>query len=193
MTTPLEVNSSEFGFNRRVEAESLQYGDSQKTIKATKSECEILKQRFDLQDLKHLSATLKIRRRGTGNLTNVSIKGHLDAAIKQICVITLEPFNSVIKSNFETTFHARVFEKLCDIDVFLEAKDPPELIIDGIIDLGELVSQILALEIDIHPRKPFATFDLSIAKMLDDTEITNYLSIKHPFAALQKLKIKSKD
>jgi uncharacterized metal-binding protein YceD (DUF177 family) len=193
MTTALELNLSEFGFSRSVEAETLKHGKSQKTLKATKNECKTLKQRFDLLDLRHLSATLNIQRRGTGSHTNVIIKGHLDAEITQICVITLEPFNSVIKSKFASTFDARNFEELGDINLYLKIEDTPELIVDGIIDLGELISQNLALEINLHPRKPGATIDLSTTMMLSSSEIKNELSIKHPFAALQKLNIKSKD
>jgi uncharacterized metal-binding protein YceD (DUF177 family) len=77
--------------------------------------------------------------------------------------------------------------------VYLQIEDPPELIVEGIIDLGELISQNLALEINLHPRKLGATIDLSTATMLSSSKINNELSIKHPFAALQKLKIKSKD
>ena len=64
------------------------------------------------------------------------------------------------------------------------------MINDDIIELGELISQILALEIDLHSRKPWAKIDLSNLTTLNHAKRTNDLSVKHPFAALQKLKIK---
>jgi uncharacterized metal-binding protein YceD (DUF177 family) len=40
----------------------------------------------------------------------------------------------------------------------LDAVDPPDLIEDGIIDLGGYVVEHLALELDPFPRKPGAEF-----------------------------------
>src|ERR1700728_3051749 len=59
-----------------------------------------------------------------------------------------------------------------------EVPDPPEPIIDGVIDLGRLATDALFLAIDPYPRRPDATFDLP-AEIIDPAD--------HPFAALKAL------
>jgi uncharacterized metal-binding protein YceD (DUF177 family) len=193
MISSSEISEAVNEFSRPVEADTFQHGTSEKTFKATKDECEALKQRFGIEALKHLSAKLGISRRGSGGRIKITVNGRLDAAITQNCVITLDPFDTAIKSQFQTTFDARDFEELGDIDVDLQVDDQPEPIIDGIIDLGELISQSLALEIDLHPRKPRTESVLNTLNKSKNSDISDDIITEHPFAALQKLKIKSKD
>jgi len=193
MTSSSEISLAVTEFSRPVEADSFQHGTSEKTFKATKDECEALRQRFDFEGLKHLSAKLKISRRGSGGRMKITVNGRLNAAITQNCVITLESFDTAIKSEFQTIFDARDFEELGDIDVDLQVEDQPEPIIDGIIDLGELISQSLALEIDLHPRKPRAENFFNTQNKSNNSDKSDDISAEHPFAALQKLKIEPKD
>ena len=193
MSPSSEVNSPEPEFSRPVEADSLQHGTSQKSFTATKAECEALKDRLGIDKLQHLSAELGIRRNGSGGRMKVRINGKLKAKITQTCVVTLESFDTLINAEFETTFDARSSEEEQDVDVDLQVEDPPEPIIDGIIDLGELISQSLALEIDLHPRKPGAESDLSIVDKGNHSVDKSHPDAEHPFAALQKLKIEPKD
>ena len=64
-----------------------------------------------------------------------------------------------------------------------EIPDPPEPIVDGIIDLGRLATDALFLAIDPYPRKPDAVFEPSVEAA--DPE-------DHPFAALKALKAEAK-
>jgi len=193
MTSSSEINLSVTEFSRPFEADSFQHGTSEKTFKATKYECEALRHRFGFEALNHLSAKLEISRRGSGGRMKITVNGRLDAAISQNCVITLDSFDTAVKSEFQTIFDARDFEELGDIDVDLQVEDQPEPIIDGIIDLGELISQSLALEIDLHPRKPRAESFFSTQNMSNNSDKSDDISAEHPFAALQKLKIEPKD
>ena len=60
-----------------------------------------------------------------------------------------------------------------------EVPDPPEPIINGLIDLGRLATDALFLAIDPYPRKPDVVFEQAVA---DDSPED------HPFAALKVLR-----
>ncbi len=92
----------------------------------------------------------------------ITMTGHLDATVVQKCVVTLKPVESLIAADFERTYTAD--EGVGDIpgdgDITIPASghEPPDLIIDGIIDLGQAVAEQLALEIDPFPRASGAVF-----------------------------------
>ncbi len=60
-----------------------------------------------------------------------------------------------------------------------EIPDPPEPIVNGFIDLGQLAAEFLVLGLDPYPRKPGAEF-IPPELVVDPEE--------HPFAALKALK-----
>jgi hypothetical protein len=65
----------------------------------------------------------------------------------------------------------------------IEIPDPPEPIVDGVIDLGRVATDALYLGIDPYPRKPDAVFEpLVVAVDPED----------HPFAALKALQLDAK-
>ena len=65
-----------------------------------------------------------------------------------------------------------------DDEMAPEVADPPEAIVNGIIDLGRIATDALLLAIDPYPRKPGAVFE---------TDITAPDPEDHPFAALKAL------
>jgi uncharacterized metal-binding protein YceD (DUF177 family) len=113
---------------------------------------------LDLERLEALSADLEI----SGWFDGVSIDGHIQARVVQICGVSLEPFPSEIDSRFSvravppTSPHA----PSPDIEVIidLDAEDPPDVLETDVVDLGAYVVEHLALEIDPMPRKPGVTF-----------------------------------
>ncbi len=182
-------------FSRPIDAESLLHGQSTQTLKATADECDGLRTRFGIDALHHLSATLNLKRNGSGKRLKVRIDGQLKAEIVQTCVVTLEPFTSQVDIEFDTVFDASASEEdeNLELDVDLQDDDPPEPLVGGTIDLGELVAQSLSLEIDPHPRKPGAKPDLTTVEKLNQGNQAGDGDSTHPFAALQKLKIEPKD
>ena len=96
-------------------------------------------------------------------LDGARVRGRLRAKVRQTCGITLEPLESDIDQGFEFTLlpvgspnaPARADEGVIDP----EAEDPPELVEDDEVDLGALVIEQLALEIDPFPKTPGAVFD----------------------------------
>ncbi len=71
----------------------------------------------------------------------------------QTCVVTLEPVEQHIEAkvalNFATLADTET-EAVVDFDP--EGEDPPDPIIDGKIDMGEVIAEHLALELDSFPR-----------------------------------------
>ncbi len=98
--------------------------------------------------------------------TRFKVTGNLRARITQICVVSLEPFETLVRADLDVDFAHLGQLASSKISIgggpaasFLGGADPPDPIIDGKIDLGALASEFLILNLDIHPRKPGASFE----------------------------------
>ena len=128
-------------------------------------------------------ADLEIVPKSGGRL---QVTGHVRARVGQTCVVTLDPIESEIDEEIDLTFapeaEARRLEDLIeegrDGEEAPEVADPPEAIINGIIDLGRIATDALFLAIDPYPRKPGVVFEAEVTAL--DPE-------DHPFAALKAL------
>jgi uncharacterized metal-binding protein YceD (DUF177 family) len=121
----------------------------------------------------------------------VHVTGNVRARIGQTCVVTLDPIENEIDEEIDLMFApeaearrlADLIEEGQDGEEAPEAADPPEPILNGVIDLGRLATDALFLAIDPYPRKPGAVFEAEVAA--PDPE-------DHPFAALKALQEKKK-
>jgi hypothetical protein len=116
------------------------------------------------------------------------VTGRVRARIEQTCVVTLDPIENDIDEPIDLTFAPPdQIPQLADLADDAEADhneaDPPEPVINGIIDLGRCATDALFLGIDPYPRKPDAVFA---------HEVTPPDPEDHPFAALKALKVKPK-
>jgi uncharacterized metal-binding protein YceD (DUF177 family) len=129
-----------------------------------------------LRELPRLEATVDITRSGSG----LRATGNVSATVGQICVITLEPMTSEVEEAFEVVFAPAPAPGVAapaggPAGV---ADEPAEPIIDGVADLGGVLTEFLLLGIDSYPRKPGAVF----------TRPGDADAGPGPFAALAKLK-----
>ncbi len=114
----------------------------------------------------------------------VTVTGTVKASINQTCVLTLDAFPTIINELVELEFipadkapaSKQAVTKPAQ-EQEIEENDPPDLIIDGHIDLGAVTVEFLALGLDPFPRKPDAEF--SYVDPTDEKE--------NPFAKLIKL------
>jgi uncharacterized metal-binding protein YceD (DUF177 family) len=116
----------------------------------------------------------------------VHVTGHVRARIGQTCVVTLDPIENEIDEPIDLIFAPP--EQIPDLSDLVdeaaesetEIPDPPEPIINGVIDLGRLATDALFLAVDPYPRRPDAVFDppVETADPMD-----------HPFAALKALRL----
>jgi hypothetical protein len=143
----------------------------------------------DLAGLREISSArasfdLTLDRRG-----RVHVAGAVRARIGQTCVVTLDPIDNEIDETVDMMFApSEQIPQLADRadEAFAgeaEIPDAPEPIVDGVIDLGRLATDVLLLAIDPYPRKPGAVFEPDVAT--PDPE-------DHPFAALKALQLEPK-
>ena len=148
------------------------------TVTATPEQRVLLAKRFGIVALDSLSA--EIRLKPENGLIRVS--GHLEADVVQNCVVTLEPFASHVEDDFTTDFSEHAVEEGTEEGdaLFDPDYEAPEPIEDGVIDIGELTAQFLALALDPYPRAPGVALERVWAGG-EDAE-------KSPFAVLKGLK-----
>ena len=109
----------------------------------------------------------------------LKITGTLTASFDQQSVVSLETFRTELKTEVERYFlpsRGKPDE---------EVNDDIDYIENGMVDLGEIMTETLALELDPYPRKPGEVFQ-DIQEDVEAEKIT-------PFAALSKLKPASSD
>ena len=119
----------------------------------------------------------------------VHVMGHVRARIGQTCVVTLDPIESEIDEPIDLVFAPpEQIPQLSDLvddaaESDTEIPDPPEPIVNGVIDLGRLATDALFLAVDPYPRRPDAVFQplIEAADPMD-----------HPFAALKALQVDAK-
>jgi hypothetical protein len=127
--------------------------------------------------LPHLAATFDLARQGAG----LKVTGEVAATVEQICVVTLEPMTSEVREPIDLAFvppQAGAPPEAAADDLDPVAEDEPEVLVDGVADLGVAATEFLLLAIDPYPRKPDAVFEPP--KTADPGG--------HPFAALEALK-----
>jgi uncharacterized metal-binding protein YceD (DUF177 family) len=179
--TPLD-NAIASELSRPVTVENLKIGATDQTIKATDEECSNLADRFGLKDLAHLEAHLHLIRKGQGESLRVFVTGDLSARVTQTCIITLETVDTEIEAKFTIKFDIAGEDDDFEAEIDSDEDEIIEPILNGVIDLGELVAQNLALEINPFPRAEGADSSEMVLESKDST--TN------PFSALEKLKNK---
>jgi Large ribosomal RNA subunit accumulation protein YceD len=118
----------------------------------------------------------------------VHVAGHVRARIGQTCVVTLDPIENDIDEPIDLIFAPpEQIPQLADLveaaESDTEIPDPPEPIVNGVIDLGRLATDALFLAIDPYPRRPDAVFEPPVVAA--DPE-------DHPFAALKALQVDAK-
>lgn len=177
------MTALEFSFS--VDVQTLPPSGRVYTITADAEARARVAERLGLQSLDTLTAQLEVIPHGTG----AGVTGYVDADVVQRCVVTLGPVPAHIHETIEVKYVAQhelkkpVDEEDDEEDLLEGEEEPPELLVDGRIDLGELAVSQVALGLDPYPRAPGAAFDpaqwgVGGEKTLSDS----------PFAALAKLK-----
>lgn len=134
---------------------------------------------MDLVSLPGLVAELRVR----PWLDGAEITGRLSGTVEQVCGVSLDRFEQPLVSEFDLRVvpagspNAPSESAEGEIELDLDAPDPPDVLEGDAIDLSAVVAEQLALAIDPFPRKPGATFEY----VPDNPE-------ESPFAVLRKLK-----
>lgn len=116
--------------------------------------------------------------------------GAVSGRVRQLCGVTLEPLWTEIKQGFTAEFQpqemvAKYIVPEDDFDTEL-----PEAMHDGRADIGEMVTQVFAMEIPAYPRAEGAQF---AGYGQSEAEIEAEDAKQSPFAALSALKETDKE
>jgi hypothetical protein len=171
----------EFEFSRPLDVTRVPPQGSLEKVSAEPQERADLARRFGLPALHSLEAELRISRwRGEG----VKIKGRFTADLDQTCVVSLDIFRSLLSDGFESYFLPARTSAGAESAVIEEGDAEP--FVNGIIDMGEVVAEAVALVLDPYPKKPGVSF----ADVIEDDGPSRAENSPqgHPFAGLERLR-----
>lgn len=120
-------------------------------VGADAEERAAIARRFGLLSVDRLEARLTISVEGD----SVTVEGHLDAAVEQSCVASGEPVAATLSAPLAVRFVPNAALEAAQEDAEIElASDDLDIIgfDGGRFDLGEMVAESLALELDPYPR-----------------------------------------
>ena len=181
-------------FSRIVTPEDIGEG-LERTISARPAELEALARRMKLPAIRSLSADLRVKPEGRGGYR---VRGRLTAEVEQECVRTLDIFPATVKAEIDRLFvpadspAARALQAAGVTELDTDAPDAPDIIAEEGIDLGELVSETLALSLDPWPKKPGTDFLDMEARAPETPEERaaeeRTMEERNPFSVLKNLK-----
>ncbi len=166
-----------------VRVETIKLRAAPVTVRAPAEALARIARSLDLASIETLEARYALARNGD----RVKLEGEIAATLHQVCIVSLDPFPVSLTVPVRLDFLPQ--EKLLaaprtdeegeiDVEIRLNEDDPPEPIVDGVIDLGVVTLEFLALALDPYPRKPGALLE----PQADAPESAS------PFAALARLK-----
>lgn len=144
---------------------------------------------IDIIALNRLEGKIRIK---PWHKTGYMLIGELRATAVQECVVTLEPVSEQVVEPFERTFISEAEaaqeepDEHVEVDLILEAEDPPEILTGHSINLLEIVAEHLALGLTPWPRAEGAEIDA--AYQLDDEDVETGGKAPNPFDVLKNLK-----
>ena len=177
--------------------EDLEEGKTKLSIEADADELKDIARRLDVPAIKSAKADLIIEKEQAGRTFHVG--GQFTAEVTLKCVVSLEEFDQTFTDEINgwfadkertVSFAAAKREKEAansaqnEIEIVDESEDP-EPIIEGVIDLGELVTQHISLAIPPYPHKEGVKYEYGDENIKIDERSPLR---KNPFEALKDWK-----
>ncbi len=165
-------------FSQTVPAASIPRTGQTTVLRVTAAQREAIAAFLDLPAVDSMEAVVTVAPSRGGSF---HVTGEVTASVQQLCGVSLEPFPTAVKESIDARFAPPgrldpVLKK--EVERTLEDEDPPEPLLDGLIDLGALAVEALALGLAPYPRKP----GIAVPEMGDNDRSES------PFAALIALK-----
>ncbi|MEK9935624.1 MAG: hypothetical protein VXB94_03140 [Rhodobiaceae bacterium] len=165
-----------FSLETLIDVETLPVkGPYRGALVADDAELAALSDRFGFVELGSLDVSVEIARVGPDTW---DVKGRLQARLVQPCIVTGEPVPETVDFRIEERY-VRATSEDEEVVVGLEDSEP---LVDGCIELGEMVAQSLALAVNAWPRTVDAPDEFKAGDVEDP----------HPFASLGSLKMPGK-
>ena len=165
-----------FSLETSIDVETLPVkGPYRGALAASDADLAALSNRFGFVELGSLDVSVEISQMGPDSW---DVKGRLQARLVQPCIITGEPVPETVDFGIEERY-VRAANEDEEVVVGLEDSEP---LVDGCIELGEMVAQSLALAVNTWPRTVDAPDEFRAGDVED----------AHPFASLGSLKMPGK-
>jgi len=144
-------------FSRLIAVDRVGLKEKSFAIEAEAKELKALAARLGIPEAKSVKAdiTLKLIRGGS----IILLKGRVQAALVQNCVVTLDPVETSVDEEFSLTYSMESERDHGEVVIDMAEEDPPEPVENGQIDIGEAAAEHLALAMDPFPRAPGVTFE----------------------------------
>jgi hypothetical protein len=132
-------------------------GGLQIELEADEPTCRAVAKAAGVNEIGRLKAHFDLTRRGRNGL---HVVGTVSALVGQLCVVSLEPIVNEVDEAIDLVFGLETpfGTPVRSLDIAVDAPDPPEPLVDGMVDLGAIATEFLILGIDPYPRKPDAAF-----------------------------------
>lgn len=168
-------------FSRPVNVERLPAGGRWFVLSASAEECQALAARFGLVTLSSFEARIHLKAVASGDV--IRAEGELAAEIIQVCGVSLQKFATSLTERFSLSYaFSPDGADSTEIAFDPEGEDPPEPIVNGMIDLGEISAEYLGLSIN-----PFARSEGALLAVPPGVSV-NEPERESPFSALGKLR-----
>lgn len=145
----MKTHAPRIEFSRPLQVDRVPKAGSYEKIAAEPPELKALAKRMKIPAIHALSAELRATPWRGGGL---KVEGHITADIEQVSVVSLEPFRETVSLPV-----ARYFLPAGSVTESAD-EDDADPIVNGWIDLGEVVAEILALDLDPYPRRAGEAF-----------------------------------
>ncbi len=189
----------EFEWSHFVDSISVSEKETKIEIEAPENVYANLCKRLKVHAISSLKADVSLQRNEVNRY--VYVKGRIIADLQQQCVITTEPVTETVDDTFGAWYaepnkavsfakakRERLSPKERDELPVLEEEEDPEMIVDGKIDVGELIVQNLSLALNPYPRVEGAEFEQE-----KEGECAPDGMYDNPFAALKEWKTKENE
>jgi Large ribosomal RNA subunit accumulation protein YceD len=165
-------------FSHTIPAASVPRTGQTNVLRVSVAQCDAIAAFLDIPSVESLDATVTITPARGGSF---HVTGEVRASVHQLCGVSLEPFSTAIHEQIDVRLAPddrleTVVKK--EVERTLQDEDPPEPLTNGMIDIGALAVEALALGLDPYPRKPGIK-----TPVMGDNDVS-----ESPFAALAALK-----
>ena len=178
--TKTTTNPANCEISRRVAVDTLGNGAVDIDIAVDSEERAALARRFALVALDSLSADVRVKRGGRDG--EIYVTGKFSADVVQRCVVTLDPVTIHLAGSFTHSYCVPGHVPTV-VEVDPEGEDSPEPLVEEWIDIGAVVAEQLALNLDPYPRAPGVVFSF------DSEPESAMSSANSPFVALRGTKM----
>ncbi len=183
-----------YEFSRPIDVTTVGKNGRQFNFKATEIEKSALALRFNVLDITLLNAKADITPAKKGQY---KLEASYIVKLDQACSISLETVAgdvsgklTIILQHLPRQPNKQSQKKDVEIDFDFEENDI-EYINSNLVDVGELITQYISLEINPYPRKSEATGEELGQKIIQEEDQSLSSEKKNPFAVLKSLKHKA--